>query len=56
MQQEIKTKMKISWQTFLFIFMLVLYMAAIVWTTVQTYARLSYNRSDWPEESTTKTE
>jgi len=29
-----------------FIFMIALYMVAIGWTTVQSYARLTYSRSD----------
>ena len=33
-------------QTKYFIFTLVLYMAAMIWTTVQAYARLEYSRSD----------
>ena len=33
-------------QTKLFIFMWVIYMIALAWTTVQAYARLAYSRSD----------
>lgn len=33
-------------QTKYFIFTLVLYMVAILWTTFQAYARLEYSRSD----------
>ncbi len=36
-------------QTKFFIFMFVLYMGAIVWTTIQAYARLEYSRSDFPK-------
>lgn len=33
-------------QTKVFIFMGALYIIAMVWTTVQAYARLNYSRSD----------
>jgi hypothetical protein len=33
-------------QTKFFILMWAIYLIAIVWTTVQAYARLSYSRSD----------
>lgn len=33
-------------QTKLFIFMGIMYGAAMLWTTVQAYARLAYSRSD----------
>jgi hypothetical protein len=33
-------------QTKFFVFMWAIYMIAIVWTTVQAYARLAYSRSD----------
>ena len=33
-------------QTKFFIFMWALYMIAMVWTTVQAYARLAYSHSD----------
>lgn len=33
-------------QTKFFIFMWVIYMIAIAWTTIQAYARLAYSRSD----------
>lgn len=33
-------------QTKFFIFMLALYMIALLWTTAQAYARLAYSRSD----------
>jgi hypothetical protein len=33
-------------QTQYFIFTLVIYMTAIIWTTIQAYARLAYSRSD----------
>lgn len=33
-------------QTKFFIFMGMIYMIAIVWTTIQAYARLAYSRSD----------
>lgn len=34
-------------QTKFFIFMFALYMIAIIWTTIQAYARLEYSRSDF---------
>ena len=34
------------YQTKFFIFMWVLYVATLAWTTVQAYARLAYSRSD----------
>lgn len=33
-------------QTKFFVFMLALYTVALIWTTVQSYARLEYSRSD----------
>lgn len=33
-------------QTKFFIFMWAIYIAALAWTTVQSYARLAYSRSD----------
>ena len=33
-------------QTKYFIFTLLLYMLAMIWTTLQAYARLEYSRSD----------
>ncbi len=33
-------------QTKLFIFTLLIYMLALIWTTFQAYARLQYSRSD----------
>ncbi len=33
-------------QTKYFIFMVLIYLIAIVWTTVQSYARLEYSRSN----------
>lgn len=56
MIEQIKKFVTSSWQTKLFIFMLLLYMVALAWTTVQSYVRLAYNRSDWPEETHIKTE
>lgn len=32
-------------QTKFFIFMLLLYMIALIWTTLQSYARLEYSRT-----------
>lgn len=51
MKQAIKKLIGASWQTKLFVFMLVLYMIATVWTTAQAYLRLAYSRSDWPENT-----
>lgn len=33
-------------QTIYFAIMVFIYMAALIWTTVQSYARLEYSRSD----------
>jgi hypothetical protein len=33
-------------QTKYFVLMYVIYLAALIWTTVQAYARLEYSRSD----------
>lgn len=33
-------------QTKFFIFTILLYFIAIIWTTIQSYARLEYSRSD----------
>lgn len=38
---------KSSWQTKMFILNVCIYMGALIWTTVQAYARLEYNRSDF---------
>ena len=35
-----------NWQTKIFILNLAIYMIAIIWTTLQAYARLEYSRSD----------
>ncbi len=44
--QAIKHFKNSNRQTKFFIFMFALYTAALVWTTVQAYARLEYSRSD----------
>jgi hypothetical protein len=38
-------------QTKLFILTFALYMIALIWTTVQAYVRLEYNRSDEPNST-----
>jgi hypothetical protein len=38
---------KASWQTKLFVLNMAIYAVAIIWTTVQAYARLEYSRSDF---------
>lgn len=40
-----------SRQTKYFILTLLLYMIAMIWTTVQAYARLEYSRSDMAKQS-----
>ena len=37
---------RMHWQTKFFIANLLLYMIALGWTTIQSYVRLAYNRSD----------
>lgn len=44
--KAIKSFLRTDRQTQFFIFMLVLYAAALIWTTVQAYARLEYSRSN----------
>ncbi|MBS4164566.1 Uncharacterized protein PRO82_001896 [Candidatus Protochlamydia amoebophila] len=44
--QTIKLLREANRQTKFFIFMFVLYTLALIWTTVQAYARLEYSRSD----------
>lgn len=46
MKQAIKRFKESSRQTKFFIFTLALYMLALIWTTIQAYARLEYSRSD----------
>lgn len=36
-----------NWQTKLFVINLAIYAVALIWTTVQSYARLEYSRSDF---------
>lgn len=36
-------------QTKYFILMALIYIVAMIWTTIQSYARLEYSRSDRPE-------
>lgn len=48
MWQAIKRFKNSSRQTKIFILMGALYMIAMIWTTVQAYARLNYSRSDAP--------
>jgi len=47
MWKAIKMLSSSNRQTKYFIFTLVLYMVAIIWTTLQAYARLEYSRSDF---------
>lgn len=46
MWQAIKMFKASNKQTKYFIFTLALYMIALIWTTLQAYARLEYSRSD----------
>ncbi len=46
MKQVIKMFIESNRQTKFFIFMVALYLLAILWTTIQAYARLEYSRSD----------
>ncbi len=46
MWQALKMFKEARLQTKLFILTFALYMIAILWTTVQAYARLEYSRSD----------
>ncbi|WP_068470211.1 hypothetical protein [Candidatus Protochlamydia phocaeensis] len=50
-KQAIKALKGSSRQTKFFIFMWALYMLALIWTTVQAYARLEYSRSGTPPKS-----
>lgn len=43
-------------QTKYFILTLLIYMIALVWTTLQSYARLDYSRSDEAKDSTLENE
>ncbi len=44
---QILKKFKDShWQTKCFILTIALYLMALIWTTVQAYARLGYHRTD----------
>jgi hypothetical protein len=38
---------KSNWQLKLFYFNVALYIGALIWTTLQAYARLEYSRSDY---------
>lgn len=46
MWRTLKMFQKAHRQTKFFILMLAIYMIALMWTTVQAYARLAYSRSD----------
>lgn len=46
MWQAMKLLITSNRQTKYFIFTLFLYMIALLWTTIQAYARLEYSRSD----------
>lgn len=46
MWQTFKRFKNANRQTKVFVLMGALYMAAMIWTTAQAYARLSYSRSD----------
>ena len=46
MWQAIKMFKGANRQTKYFVFTLVLYTVALIWTTLQAYARLEYSRSD----------
>lgn len=46
MWQALKAFKDSNKQTKFFILMFVIYMAAIIWTTLQAYVRLEYSRSD----------
>ncbi|MCE2983474.1 MAG: hypothetical protein LW832_07905 [Parachlamydia sp.] len=44
--QLLKKLLQLDRQTKFFIFNLLLYAAALIWTTAQAYARLDYSRSN----------
>lgn len=46
MWQSLKQFKNANRQTKYIIFMLAIYLSALVWTTFQSYARLQYSRSD----------
>ena len=46
MRAILKKFRQINRQTKLFIFMAFIYLAALLWTTLQAYSRLGYSRSD----------
>ena len=46
-RQAISSFISSNWQTKIFIMMSAVYMIALLWTTVQAYVRLEYNRSDF---------
>jgi hypothetical protein len=45
MLKTIKMFLSSNKQTKYFVFTLVLYMVALIWTTIQAYARLDYSRT-----------
>lgn len=46
MLSVLKKLIAADWQTKLFLLMLIIYSIALIWTTLQSYARLEYSRSD----------
>gem|GEM_PF-3138537 len=46
MWQQLRKFKNSNRQTKFFILMGVIYLSAMLWTTIQAYSRLSYNRSD----------
>lgn len=46
MRQLVRQLKQANRQTKFFILMALIYLGAIIWTTVQSYARLEYNRAD----------
>lgn len=46
MYRPIKKFMNADRQTKFFIIMTVIYMGALLWTTIQSFSRLTYSRSD----------
>ena len=49
MLEAIKKLIRADRQIKYFILMALIYMVALIWTTLQSYARLEYSRSDRPE-------
>lgn len=48
MKQAFDSWKNLSWQTWWLILTLALYGLALLWTTVQSYARLEYSRTQLP--------